>query len=73
MGVMAEIDLERQASLTEAVCNHMEAISEYMMLLDKYPIAYRTVDQMKEVDRAFFRAEYAHMQRDKAERERYRL
>lgn len=71
MGLMAEIDLERQESLSEASCNHAEAYENYMELLDHYPPAHRTPEQSKEIEKALWHLELMVIRRDKAQRERY--
>jgi len=71
MGVMAEIDLERQDSLSEASFNHAEAYDTYMKLLDLYPPAHRTPEQAKEIEKALWHLELMVIRRDKAQRERY--
>ena len=71
MSRLAEIDLERQDSLSEASFNHAEAYDTYMKLLDRYPPAHRTPEQSKEIEKALWHLELMVIRRDQAQRERF--
>lgn len=73
MSRLAEIDLERQDSLSEASCNHAEAYEDYMTLLDKYPPARRNPEEAREIEKSLWRLEYTNMRLEAAKRNRYAL
>lgn len=73
MSRLAEIDQDRQESLSEASCNHAEAYENYMTLLDRYPPAHRTPDQAKEIEKALWHLELMVIRRDQAQHDRFRV
>lgn len=52
MSALAEIDNEREEGLNQARDAYHSAYQHWTGLMDKYPIAHRTLSQMDEISKA---------------------
>lgn len=73
MSAMSELSAEREEELQKAHTAYQEAFAEYMALIEKYPIAHRTLGQFDEVSKAGNRCTVASMKWEIAKSERYKV
>lgn len=70
---LAEIDLEREEALNEARDAYHSAYQHWADLMNKYPIAHRTLSQMDEISKAEGGSLMANMHYETAKSQRYKL